>query len=37
VNGEAGGLEDEAIQGRLDVFLTATDRGRDLTIHAPGA
>jgi hypothetical protein len=35
VNGEAGGLEDEAIQGRLDVFLTATDRGRDLVIRPP--
>jgi hypothetical protein len=35
VNGEGGGLEDEAIQGRLEVFLTATDRGRDVVIHPP--
>jgi hypothetical protein len=35
VNGEGGGLEDEAIQGRVEVFLTATDRGRDIVIHAP--
>jgi hypothetical protein len=35
VNGEGSGLEDEAIQGRLEVFLTATDRGRDLVIHPP--
>ena len=37
VNGEGGGLEDEAIQGRVEVFLTATDRGRDLVIRAPAA
>ena len=35
VNGEAGAIEDQAIQGRLDVFLTATDRGDDLVIRAP--
>ena len=37
VNGEGGGLEEEAIQGRVEVFLTATDRGRDLVIRAPAA
>jgi hypothetical protein len=37
VNGEAGGLVEQAIQGRLEVFLTATDRGRDLVIHPPAA
>ncbi|HEY7702269.1 MAG TPA: hypothetical protein VIB02_08140 [Candidatus Limnocylindrales bacterium] len=35
VNGEGGGLEDEAIQGRVEVLLTATDRGRDVVIHPP--
>ena len=37
VNGEGGGLEEEAIQGRLEVFLTATDRGRDVVIHSPAS
>ena len=37
VNGEGGGVEEEAIQGRVEVFLTATDRGRDLVIRAPAA
>lgn len=37
VNGEGGGLEEEAIQGRVEVFLTATDRGRDLVVRAPAA
>ena len=35
VNGEAGSLADEAIQGRVEVLLTATDRGRDFTIYPP--
>lgn len=35
VNGEASGLEDEAIQGRVEVFLTATDRDGDTVINAP--
>jgi hypothetical protein len=37
VNGEGGGLVDEAIQGRLEVFLTATDRGRDVVIRPPAS
>ena len=35
VNGEAGGLEDEAIQGTVEVCLTATERGRDVVIYPP--
>ena len=35
VNGEAGGLEDEAIQGKVEVLLTATDRARDIVIYPP--
>ncbi|HET8785594.1 MAG TPA: hypothetical protein VFM38_08165 [Candidatus Limnocylindrales bacterium] len=35
VNGEAGNIEEEAIQGRLDIFLTATYRGSDIVIRAP--
>jgi hypothetical protein len=35
VNGEGSGLEEEAIQGRVEVFLTATDRDGDLVIRAP--
>jgi hypothetical protein len=35
VNGEGSGLEEEAIQGRVEVFLTATDRGRPIVIRAP--
>jgi hypothetical protein len=35
INGEAGGLEDQAIQGRVEVLLTAVDRGRAVVIHAP--
>lgn len=37
VNGEGSGLEEEAIQGRVEVFLTATDRGRAFVIRAPAA
>ncbi|HEX2470886.1 MAG TPA: hypothetical protein VHK05_09870 [Candidatus Limnocylindrales bacterium] len=35
VNGEGGGLADEAIQGRVEVLLTATERGRKVTVQAP--
>jgi len=35
VNGEGSGLEEEAIQGRVEVFMTATDRGRPIMIRAP--
>ena len=35
VNGQATGIEDEAIQGRVEVFLTATDRGGHLVIDPP--
>ncbi len=35
VNGEGGGLADEAIQGKIEVLLTATERGQRLTIQAP--
>ena len=35
--GLGGTDEDEAIQGRVEVFLTATYRGRDLTIRPPAA
>ncbi len=37
VNGEAVGLEDEAIQGKVEVLLTATERGRDVAIRPPAA
>jgi len=35
VNGEAGGLREGAIQGTVDVVLTATDRGADIVIYPP--
>ena len=35
VNGEAAGIEPEAIQATIDVFLTATDRGSGLVIYPP--
>ena len=35
VNGEAVGLAAEAIQGRVDVLLTATYRGRPVVIYPP--
>jgi hypothetical protein len=35
INGEAGSLKDEAIQGRVEMLLTATDRGRDFVIYPP--
>ena len=28
-------IEEEAIQGRIEVLLTATERGRDVVIAAP--
>ena len=36
VNGEAGEIQPEAIQATIEVFLTATDRGRELAIYPPG-
>jgi hypothetical protein len=35
VNGEAGRIQDKAIQGRVEVLLTATDRGHSVVIYAP--
>ncbi|HYH91676.1 MAG TPA: hypothetical protein VD763_00855 [Candidatus Saccharimonadales bacterium] len=35
VNGEAAGLETDALQGTIEVFLTATERGRDIVIYPP--
>jgi hypothetical protein len=35
VNGEAGGLEEGAIQGTVEVVLTATERGADTVIYPP--
>ena len=35
VNGEGGGLAEEAIQGRVEVLLTATERGRIVAVQAP--
>jgi hypothetical protein len=35
INGEAGEIEPEAIQGTIEVFLTATERGRELLIYPP--
>jgi hypothetical protein len=35
INGEAGEIQPEAIQGTIDVFLTATERGRELLIYPP--
>jgi hypothetical protein len=37
VNGEGGGIAEEAIQGEVEVFLTATDRDRQILIAAPAA
>jgi hypothetical protein len=36
VNGEAGGIEPEAIQATIEVFLTATERDAGMVIHPPG-
>ena len=35
VNGEAGGLQQDAIQGTVEVVLTATERGSALSIYPP--
>ncbi len=34
-NGEAAGIEPDALQATVDVLLTATERGRDVTIYPP--
>lgn len=34
-NGEAAGIQPDAILGQVDVKLTATDRGRDLVVYPP--
>jgi hypothetical protein len=35
VNGEGGGIEGGAIQGTVEVVMTATERGRDIVIYPP--
>ena len=35
VNGEAGGISQGAIQGTVEVVLTATERGADILIYPP--
>jgi hypothetical protein len=35
VNGEAGAIRPEAVQATIEVFLTATERGRELAIYPP--
>jgi len=35
INGEAGGIVEEAIQGKVEVLLNATERGRDIVIYPP--
>lgn len=35
VNGEAGAIRPEAVQATIEVFLTATERGRGLVIYPP--
>ncbi len=35
VNGDAIGIEADALQGTVTVHLTATDRGRDVVIYPP--
>ncbi len=35
VNGEAGGIESGAIQGTVELLMTATERDRDVVIYAP--
>ena len=35
VNGEGGGIEEQAIQGTVEVVVTATDRGQDILIYPP--
>ena len=34
-NGEGAGIEPDAMQATVDVLLTATERGRDVTIYPP--
>ena len=36
VNGDATGFAPNALQGTVDVLLTATERGRDTVIYPPG-
>jgi hypothetical protein len=36
VNGDATGVDAEALQGTIEVLLSATERGRDLVIYPPG-
>ena len=35
VNGEGGRIQDQAIQGTVEVVMTATERGRDIVIYPP--
>jgi hypothetical protein len=35
INGEATGVVPEALQGTIEVRLTATERGRDLVVYPP--
>jgi hypothetical protein len=35
INGTAGELRPDAIQGTIEVLLTATERGRDLVVYPP--
>ena len=35
INGEASGMATAAIQGTIEVFLTATERGRGLVVYPP--
>jgi hypothetical protein len=35
VNGQAGAIEEGAIQGTIEVVLTATDRGQSIVIYPP--
>lgn len=36
VNGEATGVATDAIQGTIEVRMTATERGRDVVVYPPG-
>ncbi len=36
VNGHAAELRPDAIQGTIEVLLTATERGRDVVVYPPG-
>ena len=35
INGEAAGVVPEAVQGTIEIRLTATERGRDLVVYPP--